>query len=262
MNPLGLIQCLTNATLSPAACPAGARCCVAEYFKSEGCVFAGGTRCCPPGPALEASRTLPNCLVIGDSVSEQYTPLVAKMLAGKCQVQHAPHVGGGSANNAGSGLANLRDCRWLRSAPRPDLPVKWDVILFNFGLHDLPKAADPVQLDLYQAQLDNITQLLVDSGARHVVYASTTPYEAEALPSCGAFCDAPKAAEYPQPRNGGNGRCGPPACEAGAPGCGVGAPPSALPPRPAEFGLRCQTRRQRLWGRTRRRPAAAPRRSP
>jgi hypothetical protein len=76
-------------------------------------------------------------LIIGDSVSDQYTPSVARILNTTCQVQHAPWVGGGSANDASNGLNNLENCRWLRTATRPDLHVNWDIIMFNFGLHDL-----------------------------------------------------------------------------------------------------------------------------
>mmetsp|Transcript_25527 Transcript_25527/g.50266 ORF Transcript_25527/g.50266 Transcript_25527/m.50266 type:complete len:344 (-) Transcript_25527:103-1134(-) len=224
-----LQTCPTKTGLGPSACPSNATCCLGEYFGGYGCIFAGTTHCCSPGPPLEPSSTLPNCLIIGDSVSIQYTSTVAKLLKTTCQVQHAPWVGGGSANNAANGLYNLQNCRWLRTALRPDIPVKWDIIQFNFGLHDLTKAdpAQPELLDLYEAQLENITQLLLESGAKHVQYALTTPFEADAQPGCGPYCNAPpktlleSPTPYPQPKNGGNGRCGPPICEAGSLGCGV-----------------------------------------
>ena len=112
-----------NTTRHPSACPSDGKCCVAQYFQAPGCVFAGTTKCCSPGPPLPISTTLKNCLVIGDSVSEQYTPHVANLLASECLVQHAPSVGGGSANNVASGLSNLQHCRWLRTALRPDVAV-------------------------------------------------------------------------------------------------------------------------------------------
>jgi len=174
---------------------------------------------------------MPNCLIIGDSVSNQFTPVVATLLNTTCKVQHAPWVGGGSANNAANGLDNLLNCRWLRTAMRPDRHVDWDVIQFNFGLHDLPKAdpAQPELLALYTEQLDNITRILTASGATHVQYALTTPFQADALPDCGPYCSPGptlrqnelEPSAYPQPKNGGNGRCGPPLCVAGALGCGV-----------------------------------------
>lgn len=228
----GLHDCPVNksAGIGPAACPNDAQCCTHMYYQSAGCIFPEHpTECCSPGPPLEPSTTMPNCLIIGDSVSEQYTPAVAKLLNTTCMVQHAPHVGGGSANDASTGLFNLQKCRWLRTALRPDLPVKWDVIMFNFGLHDLMKTT-PELLDLYSSQLENITELLLASGAKHVQYALTTPFQADALPDCGPYCSpgpvnatgvASTVGAYPQPKNGGNGRCGPPMCEPGSLGCGV-----------------------------------------
>jgi len=162
----------------------------------------------------------------------QYTGAVASLLKDVCQVQHAPATGGGSANNAANGLNKLQNCRWLRTAGRPDLEVKWDIIQFNFGLHDLPKAdpATPALLDEYTSQMDQITAILKASGAKHIQYALTTPFQADAEEGCGPYCDTPTTAvrqteqaltAYPQPANGGNGRCGPPVCKAGALGCGV-----------------------------------------
>ena len=235
----GLKDCPAQPGLGRSACPLNATCCVEQYFGANGCIFAGTEKCCAPGPPLELSTTLPNCLVIGDSVSDQYTPPVAKLLNATCQVQHAPWVGGGSANNAANGLYNLQHCHWLRTALRPDRDVTWDVIQFNFGLHDLPKAdpAQPEQLDLYTEQLENITTLLLASGAKHVQYALTTPFQADERPDCGPYCSPGPTGlveertmftsstspppPYPQPANGGNGRCGPPLCEPGALGCGV-----------------------------------------
>ena len=49
--------------------------------------------------ALIAERAGADFLVIGDSVSDQYTPSVAARHKDKCREQHAPWVGGGSANN-------------------------------------------------------------------------------------------------------------------------------------------------------------------
>eukprot|EP00037_Helgoeca_nana_P025837 m.286430 g.286430 ORF g.286430 m.286430 type:complete len:339 (-) comp27056_c0_seq5:104-1120(-) len=239
----GLHNCPTNASagIGKAACPNDATCCVEQYFGANGCVFANTTTCCSPGPALVPSTTLPNCLIIGDSVSDQYTPTVAKLLNTTCQVQHAPWVGGGSANDASNGLRNLEQCRWLRTATRPDLDVKWDIIQFNFGLHDLTYTT-PELLALYTSQLTNITKILLASGAKHVQYALTTPFQADAIEDCGPFCSPGPTADarglgWPQPINGGNGRCGPPRCAPGSLGCGVpNATAKALGPDPTAPG--------------------------
>ena len=248
--PPGLKQCpATNVSRGIANCFANETCCAHQLFGASGCTVmtaSGQARCCAPGPALEISKTMPNCLIIGDSVSDQYTPQVAQLLNSTCLVQHAPWCGGGSANDAANGLLNLLDCRWLRTASRPDEHVNWDIIQFNFGLHDLMKTT-PELLSLYTSQLENITDILLASGAKHVQYALTTPFQADALPACGPFCDRPSntAAEseygddlsWPQPVNGGNGRCGPPMCEIGSLGCGVpNATAKALGPQPESPG--------------------------
>lgn len=164
------------------ACPTGATCCNHAFYNAYGCQFEPTGGCCAPGAALEPSKTMANCLIIGDSVSLGYTPLVAGIMARNqsCQVQHAPWVGGGSANNAANGLANLQHCRWLSTAMRPDVDVPWDIVQFNFGLHDLDKNTTE-ELDFYQAELENITAILLKSGAKHVQYATTTPFEPLAL---------------------------------------------------------------------------------
>ena len=85
---------------------------------------------------------------------------------------------------------------------------------------------------IYTEMLANVTDILLASGAKHVLYALTTPFQADSLPACGPYCDTPnttattawlssRGGEWPQPTDGGNGRCGPPQCEAGSLGCGV-----------------------------------------
>jgi hypothetical protein len=218
------------------------------YFGASGCEVMqpnGKTVCCSPGPALTVSTTLPNCLVIGDSVSDQYTPSVARLLNTTCLVQHAPWVGGGSADNAANGLFNLLNCRWLRTAQRPDQRVQWDLIMFNFGLHDLMNTW-PGPLAAYTQTLANITDILT-ANAKQVLYALTTPFQADSLPSCGPYCNVPNStsaaavlpqgSEWPQPTDGGNGRCGPPLCKEGSLGCGVpNATSKASSPDPSAPG--------------------------
>ena len=66
---------------------------------------------------------LPRVLLIGDSVSRGYTQAARKALAGKANVHRAPANCGPTA----SGVKNLEV--WLGDG-------KWDVIHFNFGIHD------------------------------------------------------------------------------------------------------------------------------
>src|SRR5258708_5818862 len=67
---------------------------------------------------------LPRVLILGDSISIGYTLPVRKLLEGKANV-HRPADNCGPSN---SGLLLLD--KWLGDG-------KWDVIHFNFGLHDL-----------------------------------------------------------------------------------------------------------------------------
>src|SRR5882757_11342750 len=67
---------------------------------------------------------LPRVLLIGDSISIGYTLDTRELLAGKANVHRIPTNGGPTT----SGLANLD--AWLGEG-------KWDVIHFNWGLHDL-----------------------------------------------------------------------------------------------------------------------------
>ena len=99
---------------------------------------------------------LPRVLLIGDSVSRGYTQPTRVALAGKANVHRAPANCGPTA----SGLKNLEV--WLGEG-------KWDVIHFNFGIHDrVTPAAD------YVKRLEEIVARLEKTGAK-LIWASTTP---------------------------------------------------------------------------------------
>jgi lysophospholipase L1-like esterase len=99
---------------------------------------------------------LPRVLLIGDSVSRGYTQPTRKALEGKANVHRAPANCGPTA----SGLKNLDV--WLGEG-------KWDVIHFNFGIHDRgTPAAD------YVKRLEAIVARLEKTGAK-LIWASTTP---------------------------------------------------------------------------------------
>jgi len=83
---------------------------------------------------------LPRVLIIGDSISVGYTLPVRKLLASEANVQRIPMNGGTSGN----GVFQME--AWLGKQ-------KWDVIHFNFGLHDLKRMSDgepQVPLALYE----------------------------------------------------------------------------------------------------------------
>ena len=99
---------------------------------------------------------LPRILLIGDSVSRGYTQPTRKALAGKANVHRAPANCGPTA----SGLKNLDV--WLGEG-------KWDVIHFNFGIHD--RGTPPAD---YVKRLEEIVGRLEKTGAK-LIWASTTP---------------------------------------------------------------------------------------
>jgi len=132
----------------------------------------------PAGPLapVKDQEGLPRVLLIGDSISIGYTLPVRELLKGKANV-HRPSTNCGPTSRGVSGID-----QWLGKG-------KWDVIHFNWGLHDLkylgPKGenlADPKAADSHQqippAEYEKNLQLLVKqmkkTGAR-LIWCSTTP---------------------------------------------------------------------------------------
>lgn len=119
---------------------------------------------------------LPRVLLIGDSISIGYTVPVRKLLDGKANV-HRPLTNCGPTTK---GVAEIE--KWLGDG-------KWDVIHFNFGLHDLKymgpgnkNLADPEADDSFQqvppteysANLTKLVKRLEKTGAT-LIWRSTTP---------------------------------------------------------------------------------------
>ena len=125
---------------------------------------------------IEDVAGLPRVLLIGDSISIGYTPYVRKLLQGKANVHRIPTNGGPTSK----GVADLKT--WLGDS-------KWDVIHFNFGLHDLvymgpdgkrgvdpklPGAHHQVNLADYGKNLTEIATTLKATGAK-LIWCNTTP---------------------------------------------------------------------------------------
>lgn len=109
---------------------------------------------------------LPRVLLIGDSISMGYTLPVRKLLNGQANVHRIPENGGPTTN----GIAKLD--QWLTvNGSR-----QWDVIHFNWGLHDLRMDARGHQVspDDYEKNLRKLVKQLKATGAR-LIWASTTP---------------------------------------------------------------------------------------
>jgi acyl-CoA thioesterase-1 len=120
-----------------------------------------------PNPALapiQDDPKLPRVLLIGDSISMGYTLPTRKLLAGKANVHRVPENGGPTSN----GTAKL--AKWLGAG-------KWDVIHFNWGLHDLKLDKDgkhQIPIDQYEKNLRELVQQLKATNAK-LIWASTTP---------------------------------------------------------------------------------------
>lgn len=114
---------------------------------------------------------LPRVLLIGDSISIGYTEPVRAELTNKANLHRIPENGAATI----VGVKNLEN--WLSSS-------KWDVIHFNFGLHDLrlDDGKHQVPLPDYETNLRTIVQRLQKTGAR-LIWATTTPVpDAEVKP--------------------------------------------------------------------------------
>ncbi|MDB5321053.1 MAG: GDSL-like Lipase/Acylhydrolase [Phycisphaerales bacterium] len=107
---------------------------------------------------------LPRVLLIGDSISIGYTPAVRELLKGKANVHRIPANGGPTSN----GVKNVE--AWIGKE-------KWDVIHFNFGLHDLkvmPDGKHQVEREQYEKNLEALVDRFEKTGAK-VIWATTTP---------------------------------------------------------------------------------------
>ena len=132
-----------------------------------------------PNPAMakvDDIPGLPRVLLIGDSISIGYTVPVRELLKGKANVHRILANGGPTIN----GLEKLKT--WLGDS-------HWDVIHFNWGLHDLkylgpngenladPKSPDShqqVPLPEYEKSLAELVKQLQSTGAT-LIWCNTTP---------------------------------------------------------------------------------------
>ncbi len=142
-----------------------------------------------PAPALHAAPqkraafvepvadpNLPNVLLIGDSISIGYTLPVRQKLQGVANV-YRPPVNCGDTRRGVDQIDH-----WLGDR-------QWDVIHFNFGLHDLkyvdpkngqliavdaPGARQNIALIQYEKNLETIARRLTQTGAV-VIWRPTTP---------------------------------------------------------------------------------------
>jgi acyl-CoA thioesterase-1 len=124
---------------------------------------------------IEDDPTQPRVMLMGDSISIGYTLMVRDLLKGKANVHRPPT----NCEHTQKGLDELDN--WLGDK-------KWDVIHFNWGLHDLKyvnenwkkvlpeqggKQVHPVKV--YAKKLEQIVKKLKKTDAK-LIFATTTPY--------------------------------------------------------------------------------------
>jgi arylsulfatase A-like enzyme/lysophospholipase L1-like esterase len=128
-----------------------------------------------PSSSAAAAGSRPQVLILGDSISIGYTSMVRDRLAGQAEV-HRPSANCGDTR---AGLKNLE--LWLGDQ-------SWDVIHFNWGLHDLcyrhpdskvqgnrdkVRGTQAVPLGDYATNLQELVQRLQKTGAT-LIWASTS----------------------------------------------------------------------------------------
>ncbi|MDB4673797.1 SGNH/GDSL hydrolase family protein [Verrucomicrobiales bacterium] len=137
---------------------------------------AGKERKARPTDPIEDEPGLPRVLLIGDSISIGYTLPTRKDLKGIANVHRIPQNGGPTDR----GLEKID--KWIGDK-------KWDVIHFNWGLHDLcyrnPESKVQGKRDkvdgtvtnspeAYAANLEKLVTRLEETGAT-LIFATTTP---------------------------------------------------------------------------------------
>ena len=128
-----------------------------------------------PMTPIEEIKGLPHVLIIGDSISIGYTLPTRELLKGKVNLHRIPTNGGPTVK----GLTEID--KWLGKR-------KWDLIHFNWGLHDLkymgkdgtnlvPKEkGGVVQVPLadYEKNLEKLV-IRMKKSAKQLVWRNTTP---------------------------------------------------------------------------------------
>ena len=131
--------------------------------------------------AQSTEEKIPKVLVIGDSISLGYTPVLQGMLYQQVDIVRPTTRGGGWINCQGTKLGATKIVEWLSKDD-------FDVIHFNFGLHDLkhvhpetgknsedPTHPQQANIEEYENNLRAIVAKLKATDAK-LIFATTTPY--------------------------------------------------------------------------------------
>jgi hypothetical protein len=122
---------------------------------------------------------LPNVLLCGDSITQQYAPYVVSNLTGIANTYQLPPRHDWDSKNF------IPAIKQLKQLLNPE--IKWDIIHFNFGLHDMKRynhqgkkdrenGAPQVESDAYARNLQNALDWLSEHYPQaKLIFATTTP---------------------------------------------------------------------------------------
>ncbi|MCK9479062.1 MAG: SGNH/GDSL hydrolase family protein [Firmicutes bacterium] len=138
---------------------------------------------------VQETAALPHILLLGDSISIGYHFYTVDALEGKAYV-HRPYSASDSTvatNCVDTGKSLELIANWLGSK-------QWDVIHFNWGLHDLKRVTpemgtesnDPsvppfTPIETYKENLQELVNIMKATGAK-LIFATTTPFPSGVLP--------------------------------------------------------------------------------
>ena len=147
---------------------------------------------CKPGVPLPMDPTRKNVVIVGDSLTIGYTPVVAGLLSDIAFVQHVPgDVHDGGAEETAYGLQCIDI--WLASPS--GMPITPDLIYFNFGMHDYTTRCTPGygcvpgqsgNTTVYPGELRAIGEKILAFASRvtpkpaKVLFAITSPFMCDA----------------------------------------------------------------------------------
>merc|ERR1711862_639023 len=141
----------------------------------------GNKQLCSGPPSADDCGTLPGknktqklqYASWGDSVSKGIFGQLSGLLTDYESFHPSSNLGGGCGNVVrGKYCTDL----WLHGADGDSASRKWDLITFNFGLHDMAVDDEHVSLNAYKRNLRNISsRLLTATASGRLYWLSSTP---------------------------------------------------------------------------------------
>lgn len=141
----------------------------------------GNEQLCSGPPSADDCGTLPGknktqklqYASWGDSVSKGIFGQLSGLLVDYESFHPSSNMGGGCGNVVrGKYCTDL----WLYGADGDSASRKWDLITFNFGLHDMAEDGEHVSLNAYKRNLRNISsRLLTATASGRLYWLSSTP---------------------------------------------------------------------------------------